>query len=162
LSKKKHHARTNAMRLLDINAIDYRVLSFSPNIHSAERVAEALGLDSSKVYKTLVIQRSQGKPLLVMVPGNEQVDLNMLAVSVGEKKLRMATRQNAEGLTGLQIGGISALALLNKGFEICIDATARELTEIVISAGKRGLDLCLSVADLVYITGARWVVATSR
>jgi Cys-tRNA(Pro)/Cys-tRNA(Cys) deacylase len=150
------------MRLLDVNAIAYRVLSFSPHMHSAERVAEALGLDPSKVYKTLVIQRSQGKPLLVMVPGSEQVDLNVLAASVGEKKLRMATRQDAESLTGLQIGGISALALLNKGFEICIDAAARDLEEIAISAGRRGLNLCLSVADLVDVTGARWVVTTNR
>jgi Cys-tRNA(Pro)/Cys-tRNA(Cys) deacylase len=147
------------MRLLDANGIHYQVLSFSSDIRSAESVAEALELDPSKVYKTLVIKRSQGKPLLVMVPGNEQVDLNLLAASIGEKKLHMATHQDAQDLTGLQIGGISALALLNRGFEICIEEAARDLDEIVVSAGKRGLDLCLSVTDLVCVTGARWVVA---
>jgi Cys-tRNA(Pro)/Cys-tRNA(Cys) deacylase len=149
------------MRLLEANDVDYQVLSFSPDIHSAAGVAEALGLDPSEVYKTLVIVREKGKPLLVMVPGDEQVDLGVLAASVGEKKLHMATHQDAERLTGLHVGGISALALLNRGFEICIDEAARDLDQIIVSAGKRGLDLRLPVVDLVRVTEAHWVTAIS-
>jgi Cys-tRNA(Pro)/Cys-tRNA(Cys) deacylase len=150
------------MRLLDANNVDYQVLSFSPDIHSAEGVAETLGLDPDEVYKTLVIVRAKGKPLLVMVPGDEQVDLGVLAASLGEKKLHMATHQDAERLTGLEVGGISALALLNKGFEISIEEAAKELDKIVISAGKRGLDLRLLVADLIRVTQARWVTAVGK
>ena len=161
VAKKKRRRRTNAMRLLDVNRIDYEVLSFSPDIHSAKGVAEALDLDPNTVYKTLVIERARGKPLLVMTPGDDQVDLGALAASVGEKKLSMASHQDAERLTGLQVGGISALALLNRGFEVCIAEAARELDRIVVSAGERGLNLRLAVEDLVRVTDARWVAVTS-
>lgn len=60
----------------------------------------------------------------------------------------MATQREAESLTGLQVGGISALALLHRGFEICLDAPARALDQIHVSAGQRGVDLQLAVRDL--------------
>jgi Cys-tRNA(Pro)/Cys-tRNA(Cys) deacylase len=160
VTKKKRGPRTNAMRLLDAHKIHYEVFTFAPDIHSATGVAEAVGLSPDAVYKTLVVQRSRGKPLLVMVAGDERVNLRALAASVGEKKLSMATHRDAEALTGLQVGGISALALLHKGFEICIDRAAEHLAQVTISAGKRGINLRLSVSDLVRVTGACWVDAT--
>lgn len=147
------------MRLLDARHVSYEVSSFSGDIRSATEAAAAMGVDPSTVYKTLVVERPRGKPLLVMVAGDKQVDLGALAASVGEKKLRLASHHDAEALTGLKVGGISALALLNKGFDICIDRAAQQLDQITISAGQRGLDLRLSVSDLVGVTGAKWVEA---
>jgi Cys-tRNA(Pro)/Cys-tRNA(Cys) deacylase len=160
LAKRKKRIRTNAMRLLDANKVAYEVLSFSPDIHSATEVAGVLGLAPDAVYKTLVVVRGRDKPLLVMIAAGEQVDLKALAVSVGEKRLHMAAHRDAEALTGLQVGGISALALINRGFEICIDRAAQDLDRVTISAGKRGINLRLSVSDLIRVTGARWVDAT--
>jgi Cys-tRNA(Pro)/Cys-tRNA(Cys) deacylase len=157
--KKKREPRTNSMRLLDANKVAYEVLTFSPDLHSAVEVAEAVGLDPDTVYKTLVVQRPRGKPLLVMVPGDRQIDLHALAASVEEKKLTMASHHDAEALTGLQVGGISSLALLNRGFDVCIDRAAQDLDLILVSAGQRGIDLRLAVEDLVRVTGARWVDA---
>jgi Cys-tRNA(Pro)/Cys-tRNA(Cys) deacylase len=162
VARKKRPPRTNAMRLLDAQQVDYQVLTFSPDIHSATGVAETLGLDPASVYKTLVVQRAPGKPLLVMIAGHREVDLKALAAAVGEKKLSMATHREAEELTGLQVGGISALMLLNQGFEVCIDRAAQVLDEVVVSAGQRGVNLRLRVADLVRVTGARWVDATGE
>jgi Cys-tRNA(Pro)/Cys-tRNA(Cys) deacylase len=71
----------------------------------------------------------------------------------------MAAHRDAEALTGLQVGGISALALINRGFEICIDQAARGLDRIAVSAGQRGINLYLAVSDLVRVTGAIWVHA---
>jgi len=92
------------------------------------------------------------------------VDLKMLAKSLGDakRKLRMATQREAESLTGLQIGGISALALLNRGFEIVLDEPALALDQIHISAGQRGVDLQLAVKDLIAVTRAKIVRATSE
>ena len=160
MAKKKRGPRTNAMRLLDAHKVHYQTFTFSTDIHSAVGGAEVLGLEPDTVDKTLVVQPPRGKPLLVMVAGNAQLDLSALAASVGEKKLRMASHRDAESLTGLQVGGISALALLNKGFVICIDRAAQVLDQITISAGKRGINLQLPVDDLVRITGAQWVDAT--
>lgn len=159
MSKTERAPRTNAMRLLDAKGVGYEVLTFSPQIHSATGVAEALALDPATVYKTLVVQRPRGKPLLVMVAGDSAIDLKGLAASVGEKKLHMATQREAESLTGLQVGGISALALLNRGFDVCIDRAAQDLEQVLVSAGQRGINLRLATSDLVRVTRARWVNA---
>jgi Cys-tRNA(Pro)/Cys-tRNA(Cys) deacylase len=154
--------RTNSMRLLDASKVAYEVLTFSSDLHSAEAVAEATGLDPDTVYKTLVVRRPRGKPLLVMLAGCKQIDLNALAASLAEKKLSMASHRDAEALTGLQVGGISALALLNRGFDVCLDRAAQDLERVSVSAGKRGINLRLAVSDLVRVTGARWVDATGE
>jgi Cys-tRNA(Pro)/Cys-tRNA(Cys) deacylase len=150
------------MRMLDAQNVAYEVIVFSPQVHSATGAAEAAGLDPDTVYKTLVVQRQRGKPLLVMVAGDKQVDLHALATSIGEKKVRMATHREAEALTGLQVGGISALALLNRGFDIYIDREAQRLARVAVSAGRRGINLRLAVSDLVRITDARWVDTTGQ
>jgi Cys-tRNA(Pro)/Cys-tRNA(Cys) deacylase len=153
----KKSDKTLTMRVLEGKKVPHQVLTFSPEIHSADAVAEALGLSPQEVYKTLVVVRPLGKPLLVMVPANQELDLKRLARAVGEKKLKMATHREAEALTGLQVGGISALALLNKGFHTCIMREAQELSHIVVSAGRRGVDVRLAVEDLMRVTGAQLV-----
>jgi Cys-tRNA(Pro)/Cys-tRNA(Cys) deacylase len=162
VARKKRGPRTNSMRLLDAHGVDYEVATFASDIRAAAEVAEAAGLDPGTVYKTLVVQRPRGKPLLVMVAGDRQIDLHALAASVGEKKLTMASHRDAEALTGLQVGGISALALLNRGFDICLDRAAQDLDRVWVSAGQRGVDLHLAVSDLVRVTAARWVDATGE
>ncbi len=156
-NKSRTRVRTNTMRFLDAHRVSYEVNTFSPDIHSAVEAAAAMGREPRTVYKTLVVERARGKPLLVMLAGDKEVDLAVLAASVGEKKLRLASHKDAEARTGLQVGGISALALLNKGFDICIDRAAQGLALVTISAGLRGLNLSLAVSDLVRVTGARWV-----
>jgi len=157
------------MRLLESRKIPYIAKTYdaSGEFHSAAEAAQLLGAPVESVYKTLVVLREppkSGKPLLVMIAAHREVDLKLLAQSLGapKQKLRMATQREAESLTGLQVGGISALALLNRGFEIVLDEPARALDQIHISAGQRGVDLQLAVNDLVAVTNARVVRATSR
>ncbi|MDY7041433.1 MAG: YbaK/EbsC family protein [Chloroflexota bacterium] len=154
--------KTNAMRLLDAQQVTYEVITFSPDIHSAEGVAEVAGVSPSEVYKTLVVRRQQGKPLLVMIAGDRELDLKRLAQVVGEKKLKMATYRQAEEWTGLQVGGISPLALLNRGFEVYIDHPATDLSHVCVSAGRRGINLRVPVEDLVAITKAKVVEVTGE
>ena len=153
--------KTNAMRVLDQRKVAYEVHEYSPDIHSAVEAAQAMGQPVERVYKTLVVMREapRAKPLLVMVPGDRELDLRALARSTGDKKLRMATQKEAESLTGLLVGGIGALALLNRGFEIWIDVAARAAgcERICVNAGQRGVNLELRVDDLVRITNARWI-----
>mgnify|MGYP000493729339 CR=1 FL=1 len=157
----KNKAKTNAMRVLDQRHIPYQVYEFSPDIHSAVGVAEAVGLPVREVYKTLVIMPPSGKkPVLVVVQGDLEVSLKRVGAALGEKGFRMATHKEAEQLTGLQVGGISALALLNKQWPVYVDVHARALTEFVVSAGKRGVNLRLKVEDFMNITGAKWLEAT--
>ncbi len=151
--------RNTVTRLLDSRKVPYEVFEFSLEKHSAEETAELLGVPPERVYKTLVVLReAKGKkPLLVMIPAGRELNLKTLAASLGEKKLKMATQREAEALTGLQVGGISALALLNRGFEICLERAALGLPYIHISAGQRGVNIRLGVKDLIEITGAKLV-----
>ena len=157
--------KTNAQRFLESKKIAHesKVYDETGEFHSADEAARLIGAPVDSVYKTLVVMRETPgrKPLLVMVAANREIDLRMLAKSVGEKKLRMATQREAEQLTGMQVGGISALGLLNRGFEICVDRPALSLEQIHVSGGTRGLDLKLAVADLVQLTRARVVDATA-
>ena len=93
----------------------------------------------------------------LMVPGGRELDLKKLAASLGEKKLKMATQKEAEALTGLLTGGISALALINKGFDICLERAAEKLDYMHVSAGQRGANIRLQPRDLVAVTGCRLV-----
>jgi Cys-tRNA(Pro)/Cys-tRNA(Cys) deacylase len=78
-----------------------------------------------------------------------------VAAALGEKKVHLPTEREAEQLTGLQAGGISPLALLNKGFQVVIDSSAQNYPEIHVSGGQRGLNIRMGVSDLVKLTNAR-------
>ena len=73
----------------------------------------------------------------------------------GEKKLILPTQREAETLTGLQAGGISALVLFDKGFEVLLDEYAEVFEEIYVSGGERGLDIRIGVADFIALTNAK-------
>lgn len=151
--------KSNVIRLLEVRQIPYQAYTYAPDIRSAEDVAQVLGVPAREVYKTLVVLPPRGKPLLVIIPGSCALDLKRLAQSLGEKKLRMAAHKEAEQLTGLQVGGISALALLDRGFQVYVDGAAQALTEFVVSAGQRGMNLRLCIDDFVRLTKARFVEA---
>jgi Cys-tRNA(Pro)/Cys-tRNA(Cys) deacylase len=150
-----------AVRLLEQKRIAHEVFLFDPAIRSAELVAEATGMPPERVLKTLVIENDppKGRPFLVMVPSSREVDLRVLAASVGAKKLRMAAHREAERYTGLQVGGISALALIGKGFPVLIERGAAERESVLVSGGQRGVDIRIAVSDLLALTAARVVDA---
>jgi Cys-tRNA(Pro)/Cys-tRNA(Cys) deacylase len=152
--------KTLAMRLLDGKKIAYDAVTYPEDERDAVLVAKHLGVPARQVFKTLVVTRERGKPLLVMIPADRQLDLKRLASELGEKKLQMASHQEAERLTRLQVGGISALALVNRGFAVTLDVTAQEFEAIFVSAGVKGINLKVGVADLVRLTGAKMVRAT--
>lgn len=148
--------KTLAMRLLEGKKVAYTALRYDPDIYvSAVEVAEAVELPPEQVFKTLVTQPEVGKPILAVIPAAAELDLKALAKAVGLKKIRMATQADAERLTGLQKGGISALALVNKGFKVFLDSSAAGFDQIAMSAGERGVQVQLAPQDFVRVTGAR-------
>jgi Cys-tRNA(Pro)/Cys-tRNA(Cys) deacylase len=148
--------RNNVTRLLDQRKIPYTACELPEEKLGALEAAQYLGVNPELVYKTIVISREgRGKPILALVPGPSEVDLKLLAKEMGEKKLVLPTQREAEHLTGLQAGGISPLALLNRGFQVVVDASAEPLKEIYISGGQRGLNIRLPVSALVFLTNAK-------
>ncbi|HEY5625307.1 MAG TPA: YbaK/EbsC family protein [Dehalococcoidia bacterium] len=156
--------KTQALRLLESKGITHRVTVYDDagEFHTGEEAAALVGAPAEAVYKTLVVLRDPpgGLPLLVIVPVAAQAHLKTLAAALGEKRLRMAAQKEAEKLTGMQVGGISALAVPAGRFDVLIDEAAQSLEMIHVSAGARGIDVELAVADLVRLTGARYTKAT--
>jgi len=146
----------NVTRLLDQRQVAYRAFELPAEKLGAAETARRLGVDPQLVYKTIVVTRPKGRPILAVIPGPNRVDLKLLAAALGEKKLVLPTEREAETLTGLQAGGISPLALVNKGFQVMLDAAAQSRPEIHVSGGQRGLNLRLPVRDLVELTRARF------
>ncbi len=145
----------NVTRLLDSRKIPYRVFELPPDKLGALEAARLMGVPPERVYKTIVITREgKGKPLLALVPAPKEVDLKALARALEEKKVCLPTEREAERLTDLQAGGISPLALLNRGFQVVLDASANAYDEIIISGGQRGMDIRLRVKDLAALTKA--------
>jgi Cys-tRNA(Pro)/Cys-tRNA(Cys) deacylase len=153
--------KNNVTRFLDAQKVKYQVFvyDYDAGVHSAVEVAAAIGLPPGQVFKTLValVDEPGRKPLLVIIPGPDTLDLKALAKAVNAKKVKMSTHEQAEQLTGLQTGGISALALINKGFDAYLDDQANAYRAIAVSAGQRGANILLPVKDLVRLTRARLV-----
>ena len=146
----------NVTRFLDARKVKYAAHEMPAEKLGAVEAANFMGVSPDQVFKTIVIVREKKKPVLAVVPGPRVVDLKLLAAFLGEKKVHLPTEREAEELTGLQAGGISPLALINKGFQVVIDSSALEFTEIFISGGQRGLNIQLGVKDLARLVNARF------
>jgi len=146
----------NVTRLLQANKIQFETFELPKIKLSAEETAKLLKIPVSIVYKTIILKPDVlGKPIAALIPANRTADLKKIALTIQEKKVRFPTPTEAEKLTGLQIGGITAIALLNKGFRIILDQTSSNLEWFHISGGQRGLNIKLRVSDFISITNAK-------
>ena len=114
----------------------------------ALEAATALGIDPARVFKTLVVDRD-GTLTVCIVPAGDQLDLRALG-----KRAAMADTARAEKVTGYVAGGISPLGQ-RKRLPTVVDASALQHATVLVSGGRRGLDVELAPADLVRLTGAR-------
>ena len=115
--------------------------------------AAALGVDSSTVFKTLVASLASGELAVAVIPVVTRLDLKALATATGAKKAVMADRQAAERSTGYVIGGISPLGQ-RRQLTTVVDESALTHEQIVVSGGRRGLEIALAPRDLVNLTQA--------
>jgi Cys-tRNA(Pro)/Cys-tRNA(Cys) deacylase len=146
----------NVTRMLDNRKIQYTAFELTAEKRSALETAQILGVPPEIVYKTILILRPKpGKPILVVVPGPKEVDLKAVAAFLGEKKVQLPTQNEAEKITGLQAGGISPLALINKGFQVLLDESANQYEQIHISGGQRDINIRLPVEAFLDLTHAR-------
>lgn len=146
----------NITRFLDSQKVSYIAFETPAEKLGARETAQFLNVPLEQVFKTIVVTRDKPrKPLLVLIPGANTVGLKLLAAFLGEKKVHLPTEREAEQLTGLQAGGISPLALLNKGFQVVLDSSAQNYEAIHVSGGQRGVNIRLPVADLIRLTKAR-------
>lgn len=114
--------------------------------------AQSLGLDPAQVFKTLLAD-VDGDLTVAVVPVDRSLDLKALAAAVAGKRAAMADPAAAERATGYVVGGISPLGQRRR-LPTVVDASALEWDTVLVSAGRRGLDVELAPADLVRLTAA--------
>ncbi|MEL4504566.1 Cys-tRNA(Pro) deacylase [Luteococcus sp. H138] len=149
---------TPATKALDRAKVPHTLLPYDhdpANTHFGEEAVRALGQDPAQVFKTLVVSCTGGPaPLVVaVVPVAQQLDLKALAAAAGAKKAALAEHSLAERTTGYIVGGISPLGQ-KKTLPTFIDSSAQAFGTMMVSAGRRGLQVELSPADLALITRA--------
>ena len=156
-------ATNNVTRMLDARKIIYTVFETPAVKLTALEVCDYLHILPEDVYKTIVLRcEKSGKPILAVVPATRGVNPKKLASFLKEKKVSVTTQRDAEKMTGLLSGGISPLALINKGFQVVIDESAIERGTIVISGGQRELLIQLATQDLIRLTNARTARISSQ
>lgn len=150
---KKKNNKTNAIRLVEQKKIPYieHEYAWSEEHVGTEQVAKELGQDENQIFKTLVAVGNKTGPLVAVIPGSSELDLKKLAKVSGNKKVEMLHLKELEPLTGYIRGGCSPIGM-KKLFPTFFDQSAQSFDTIIVSAGKRGLQMELSplaLADLV-------------
>ena len=142
--------KTNAARLLDKAGITYKLIpyEFDENDLAAHHVAESLGQDIARVFKTLVLHGDKTGYLVCVVPGDAEVGLKALAKASGNKKVEMIPMKDLLGVTGYIRGGCSPIGM-KKLFPTYIHESALKFPHIYVSAGVRGLQIKIAPQDLI-------------
>ena len=146
--------KTNAARLLDKAKISYRLIhyEFDENDLAASHVAESLGEDIHRVFKTLVLKGERNGYFVCVVPGNCEVDLKKAAKCFSDKKADLIPMKELLPLTGYIRGGCSPIGM-KKPFPTFFHSTATGFDRIYVSAGVRGLQLEIDPRQLIDFVG---------
>ncbi|WP_409482958.1 Cys-tRNA(Pro) deacylase [Arsenicicoccus dermatophilus] len=156
MARKNGSAGTPATVALDRAGIAYQVHAYDHDPGAASyglEAAELLGVAPARVFKTLVADTGSGL-VVGVVPVSRRLDPKALAAAVGAKRAQLADPVVAERSSGYVVGGISPVGQ-RRALPTVLDASAHEHGTILVSGGRRGLDLELSPADLVSVTRAR-------
>ncbi len=148
--------KTNACRALEALGIEYTLRGYEVDELdlSAENVAKKVGMPAAQVFKTLCVRAEDRSVLLAVVPGDQELDLKLLAKAAGKKAVAPVALKELTALTGYIRGGVTALAC-KKPYLVYLDEHALQFDAISISAGQRGLQVVLAPGDY-----ARAVAAT--
>lgn len=154
-SLRSSDKKTNAARLLDKAGIRYNLIpyEFDENDLAVQHVADSLGQDIARVFKTLVLHGDKTGHLVCVIPGDKEVELKALAKVSGNKKVEMIAMKDLLSVTGYIRGGCSPVGM-KKRFPTFFHSTATDFDTIYVSAGVRGLQIEISPADLIgYVSG---------
>lgn len=153
---KQKIKKTNAMRMLDSKKIDYTVREYEVGEDiSAIGVAAKTGIDLDIIYKTLVLKGDKTNYIVACIPGGEEVNLKFLAKLSGNKKVEMILVRDLEDITGYIRGGCSPIGM-KKLFPTYIHIDARKNKSILVSGGRRGLQIEITPNLLERVTRAKF------
>lgn len=148
--------KTNALRILDSKNIQYDVREYDDAVTDGCSVAKMLNQPVNLVFKTLVTQADTLEYLVFMVPVDKNLNLKKAAKESGVKSVAMIKQKQLLPLTGYIHGGCCPVGM-KKQFRTFIDISAKTLDRFFISAGKVGMQMCVSPADIAAVTCAAFV-----
>ncbi|WP_019414697.1 Cys-tRNA(Pro) deacylase [Paenisporosarcina sp. TG20] len=163
MAKPLKPAKTNAIRLLDQQKVDYQLFEYTVDDGKIDGISVAIKIAQpvEKVFKTLVATAGPGKVFVFLVPVALELNLKAAAKTVGEKKIEMLSVKDLLGLTGYIRGGCSPLGM-KKLYPTVIDESAKELDAMIVSAGKVGMQIHLKPIDLLTCTNAVFAQVTQQ
>lgn len=144
--------KTNAMRILDKNKVEYEIKTYDENLTSGELVAETLGERKEEVFKTLVTVANNGEHFVFVIPVAETLDLKKSARVAGVKSVEMLKQKDLLPLTGYIHGGCSPVGM-KKSFKTFVHKTAEKLEKICVSGGHVGMQVKLAPNELKRVVG---------
>jgi len=149
------NVKTNAVRLLDLKKVDYILHEYDApdGFLDGVSVAKATGIESERVFKTLVTQGTSKEFYVCVIPVALELDLKKAAKHFGEKKLEMIPAKDITKVTGYIKGGCSPVGM-KKPFKTAIDENAIAFERIVVSAGRVGLQMDLPLESLLEAASA--------
>jgi Cys-tRNA(Pro)/Cys-tRNA(Cys) deacylase len=150
--------KTNAVRILEANNIPHTTVTYEVNETdlSGITVANKIGIDAERVFKTLVTRGDKNGINVFCIPVTEELDLKKAGLASGNKKVEMIKEKELLPLTGYIKGGCSPIGMKKK-YPTYIDETAQLFDEIYVSAGIRGMQVKLDPDDLLKIVGGIFV-----
>lgn len=159
--KKKKIQKTNAMRTLENYKINYDVHEYAWNEEhtDAETAAKKVDMPFQKIYKTLVATGNNTGVIVACIPASNELDLKKFAKVSGNKKVDMLHMKDLEKTTGYIRGGCSPVGM-KKLFPTYIASEAETLETIVVSAGKRGMQVEVIPEDLIEVTEGKFADIT--
>ena len=146
--------KTNAMRILDGLKIPYEAKEYDDDGEhklekgAAEKTAEKLGIPPESVFKTIVMKTETKEVVVFCQNALHEISLKKARAASGAKEVTPVKQDELLPLTGYVRGGCSPLGMKRK-FRTFIDQSALEQEVIHVSAGVRGLQLCLKPQDLI-------------
>ena len=147
--------KTNVMRLLGQKNIPFEAHSYDSSVTEGTKVAELLGEEKERVFKTLVTESNTKDHFVFVIPVAESLDLKKAAKSVGAKSIAMIKQKELLPLTGYIHGGCSPVGM-TKQFKTVMDETAQLYDTIFVSAGKVGYQVEVSPVELSELVGAEF------
>jgi Cys-tRNA(Pro)/Cys-tRNA(Cys) deacylase len=150
--------KTNAIRILEANKIEFELYHYEFNIDEidAVSVANKINAEPESVFKTLIARSNTNEFFAFVIPGNEILNLKKAAEVSGTKKIDLIKEKELLPLTGYIKGGCTSIGL-KKQYPVFIDETAQLFDKIYISAGVRGTQVKLNPNDLKSIVNAKFV-----
>lgn len=150
---------TPAVQALKKAGIDFQLHSFTVTDDSEGyglAAARALGVAPERVFKTLMVSFNQNPKALgvCILPVDQTLNLKQAAKAHQQKSAAMADPKQAEKITGYVVGGISPIAQ-KRTLPTVLDQSAINHERILVSGGKRGLDIELRPDDLLQLCHAR-------